>query len=424
MAIEQKALSSLNRGEILAALDYEIASIEKEQSSPGWSKWTFYGGFATLVWVAIAEAAKNDFTIANAALILLLCSIFADLAEFSVMILSPRRTRPSEANRFRLFSQHFAGSRLSLLGAALRISALLGAYYFLRKSALQYFSGSFVWLYSILLILLLLICILSYSSFPINLRDRGPPWFNCTINLFVFVPLSVAFYDAGSKLLVTQSLFTVSDFRLGLLATVFLWLVPVSLNHVTQNQPLLETLKSVRRDLAFDRIDTNAALRQADIALDGMKVEDYFQSDLQKILRHLDSASKSMRELQDRRQEACSLVQGWEHTPPITAENVLPPSKMLRAILESCDLHRKAMTVALEAGKAARTAYSKRKPYVKSIVDASEIAKIDANIDSFIERLKKQAATLDTQEKILQDGLVKLAKHSPHLLPEPRPEPK
>ena len=52
MDSNQKGESRLNRAEILAALDYEIASIEMEQTSPGWTKWTFYGGFATLVWVA------------------------------------------------------------------------------------------------------------------------------------------------------------------------------------------------------------------------------------------------------------------------------------------------------------------------------------------------------------------------------------
>jgi hypothetical protein len=418
----QSTDSHLNRAEILAALDYEITSIEKEQSSPGWTKWTFYGGFATLVWVAITEVAKKDFAIVNAALVLFFFSILVDLSEYFVRMLRPPSTRPSLTNRLKLSSHEFGGSRLMMLGTAIRLSALLGVYYFLRNSSLQYVSGWFMWFYCILFIFLIGGIILSYFGVPVNPRATLPTWGICVLHFACLVPLSIAVYQAGIRIFAIQNSFSASDFRIGLLAMVFLWLLPVSLSHVTQSQPLLDTLKNVRRDLAFDRIEASAALRQADIALDGMRVEDYFQSDLQRILQYLDSAGKSMRELEDRIGEANALVKSWELSPPIPAENTPSPSKMLRAILESCELHRKAVKAALEAGNDAHNKYSKRKSYIRRLVAESELAKIDINITTFLKRLKEQAIALDADDKILRDGLIKLAKDSPHLLPEPRPE--
>lgn len=67
--------------------------------------------------------------------------------------------------------------------------------------------------------------------------------------------------------------FNVSDCRLGVLSAVFFWLIPVWIQYAKQYEPLLERLKTLRRDLAFQRIDVNTALEKADEALDGMKAK-------------------------------------------------------------------------------------------------------------------------------------------------------
>lgn len=417
MDTDQKNGSRLNRTEILAALDYEIAAIEKEQASPGWTKWTFYGGFATLIWVAVAEFTKVDLTIVHAALVSLLCSVAIDLAEHLVRMVKPISARPSSMNRFRLSSTELGGSRLSLVGTALRWTGLLSIYYYLCHSSLQYVSSWFVWYYGIFLALLILVFILSYTGFPVNTRDVRPLWGKCVFHIATFVPLAMAVYQAGTKLLIMQVSLTATDIRLGLLATVFLWLLPVSLNHVAQSQPLLESLKNIRRDLAFDRIEAGAALRQADIALDGMRVDDYFQADLQKVLQFFDAASKSMRELQDRIREADSLIQSWEASPPSAATGNEPePAKILRAIQESCDLHRKQIGEALDRGGSAAQAYYKKKPLFKFIVAKSEFERIETNIKSFIARLKEQSVSVSDQEKVFKERLKKVGEKSPHLL--------
>ena len=132
----------------------------------------------------------------------------------------------------------------------------------------------------------------------------------------------------------------------------------------------------------------------------------------------MDFASKSMRELQGRIHEANLLVQSWEKSPPVADENVLSPAKMLRAILESCDLYRKATKEAMKEIKAASTKYSKRRPQIRRIVAYSEIAKIDAKIMSFLDQIDKQATEIGMQEIALKECLDKLGQKSPHLLPE------
>ena len=423
MDANPKGESQLSRGEILGALDNEIASIEKEQAFPGWTKWTFYGGFATLIWMTIAEVEKQGFSFPNAALVLIFCSVFVDLAEYFVAMVKPSSARTRTINRFKLSSHELSGSRLGTTGTVLRLSALLAAYYFLRNSPLQYNSGWFMWFYCVVLIFETFGFILSFFGVPVNIHSPLPTWGKCVRPFLIFVPLSIAFYQAAAKVFFTQSSFTASDFRLGLLATVFLWLLPVSLSHATRNQPLLESLKDVRRDLAFDRIDAGAALRQADIALDGMRVDDYFQADLQKVLQHFDTASKSMRELQERIQEANLLVQGWEASPPTAStENGPEPAKILRAIQESCELHRKQIGESLDAGASAAQAYYKKKPLVKFIVAKSEFERIETNIKSFIKRLKEQSAVVGGHEKAFNEHLNKIGEKSPHLLLPPSSE--
>jgi hypothetical protein len=424
MATEHPNDQHLNRAEILAALDYEIASIEKEQSSPGWTKWTFYGGFTTLIWVAISEFEKKNFTTVNAALVLLLSSVLMDFAEVFVVMLNPPSPRRTVTNRFTLASLDLGGSRLGLMGIGTRIGALLAVYYFLRGSSLKYISGWFVWFYSI--ILFVVICSLIQSCFrvPIRLRKGIPAWKMCVASCVFLFPLFMAAFQASTRVFVMRISFTASDFRIGLLGAALLWLLGISLVHVSRNQPLLETLRDVRRDLAFDRIAGDSALRQADIALDGMKVEDYLQTDLQKVLLHFDSASKSMHELQDRMREANALVESWEKSPPAAGEILPAPSKMLRAMLESCDLHRRNIGDALDAGKNAAAAYTKKKRFVKRLVAESDLAKIDTNIASYFERLKQQAVEIKAEDEPFRERLNRLGQKSPHLLPEPRVEKK
>lgn len=74
MADNQSETSNMSRAEALSVLDYEIASKEKELTMSGWTKWTFYGGFATMVWVAIDEMAKATFSLRSIVLFFLLCS--------------------------------------------------------------------------------------------------------------------------------------------------------------------------------------------------------------------------------------------------------------------------------------------------------------------------------------------------------------
>ncbi len=408
----------LSRSEILAAIDYEIAAIEKEQTSPGWTKWTFYAGFATLAWIAIAEVSKKDFAIADAALVVILFSIFADLAEFIVKTLRPSSSKPSTINRFTLSSLELAGSRLNLFGKALRIVFLLWVYFFLRGSLLGFQSNWFVGFYFILLFFSLFGFGLSYLGFPINPRHEPPVWAKVVLHVAYIVPLSIAFYDACHCLLNSLSVFSASDFRLGLIATAFLWLMPIALDHIAQNNPLLGTLKNVRRDLAFDRIDLDVALRQADIALDGMRAEDYLQSDVKSVLQCGDSASKSMRDLQDRIKQAHDLVQSLEQLLPTAISNDLPSVQMLKVVLEACDLHRNKIKEALEQGNKLAKAYSKKKARIVRVVDKSEIVKMESNISSFFEQLKRQAVELAQQETTFKERLAKLQGKCPLLLPE------
>jgi len=405
----------LNRGEILDAIDYEIASIERDQTSPGWTKWTFCGGFATLVWLALSEASKREFSFINTALVCLLCSIFADVAELVFGQLRPKVARPSSINRFRLMSHELAGSRLIILAVVVRLIILLVVYYYLHHSSIAFQSNCFMWFYTFLLFLFPIFLLLSLVGHPVKWRSQRSAWLNIVLILLSMIPLSIALFSTYSQLL--QSQITLSDFRLGLIVAAFIWLLPIAASHVAQNQPLLETLKNIRRDLAFNRVDAQSALRQADIALDGMRAEDYLQLDLQNVLQQIDRTSKSMRDLQERLNEAHSLLDNLEKLPKNEVSNDLSNVKLLRAVLEACSLHRSKIAESLKSGQNLSEKYAKKKSRLAGVVDKSEIQKIECSIKSTFEQLKEQAEELKQQTNLCEARLANFRRTTAISLP-------
>jgi hypothetical protein len=406
---------ALTRQDVLAAIDSEIASIQKEQAAPGWTNWTFYGCFATLVWLSVTEIATGKFAPVNVLLLFVACSVLIDTLEQTLNMAKPRTLKKGAANRVRLFSQELGATRLSLLGFQLRLLALFGAYFYLHSSVAGFSSLWFLGFYGFTFLVVLLMLILSFFGLPIGTSKALSKRLNGLLNLAFFFGLAKTVWDISGFALTNRGVFTVSDYRIGLLVTVLLWLVPTWLAHQFQNQPLLETLKNLRRDLAFGRIDANAALRQADIALDGMKVDDYLQAELQKLLSHFDAASKCVHRLAERKRETVRLVQAWEAAPPST-EQGFDPAKVLRGMLESFQPHQTALNESIDRAQAVFAEYSKRKKYVEYLIPSSEMARIDSKVTAFFQTLKEQIASMKGDAKLLADSLVRLAAKAPNLL--------
>jgi len=258
------------------ASDFEIASKEKELTMSGWTKWTFYGGFGTMVWVATSEMEKATFDLRSNILFFLLCSVVFDAVIAFIAVLEPIDTKSKSSNRFRLPSRHYPWASMIRLGYAIRFIALLIGYSYLAAAPLYFRSLCFLIFYGFFALVETAVICYMFWNYPIKSVGKQPPVravYKIVFYLGIFSVFAVMLGQLGNYFFAFRGGFGVADYRVGMLLAVFFWLLPVWIRYVKQYQPLLSELKTLRRDLAFQRIDVNTAIKHAEDAIEGMKVE-------------------------------------------------------------------------------------------------------------------------------------------------------
>lgn len=278
---ESNDTPNMSQSELISALDYEIESKEKALTMSGWTKWTFYGGFGTMVWVATEEMAKATFSIYNIILFFLLCLLVFDAIEMTTELFRPNTEKPSKnPNRIRIPSQHYPWARATIFADMMKNGVMIGAYFFLAAFPLGFWPR---WFVSLFLGFYGLFVLMGIAGFIRHCTDRPIPSalekpetrtiFKIVTYLIIFSAFAAILGLLAINFLECRKSFCVSDYRLGMLLAAFVWLFPIWIRFTTQYQPLLERLKAVRTDLAFQKIDMQTALRQADDALIGLEAK-------------------------------------------------------------------------------------------------------------------------------------------------------
>jgi hypothetical protein len=222
------------------------------------------GGIATFLWLALADFSPKS-NLQTIGIVFLFGSFFGDFL-LSVCQYFNRLSNPERKQlRYRFLSDDPNTTPALIIFTLVRYGGLLLIYLLLdsafRVPTLAWYCGVVIAVY----IIGLPIRLMNFLSL-----NKGVS----TKNQHALIWLSIAWsgfigYQLFEKLPFSDADYKVADFRVGflLVGVVYLfWLLTTG----EKERPIVNTLKEIRRELAFGRITVEEAAKGADIALSGL----------------------------------------------------------------------------------------------------------------------------------------------------------
>jgi len=297
--------ASTRTDHIFQFLNEEISQLFAEQAQPGWTLWAVLGALATVLWLLSQELEAHTFSTENVSLLLLVFSMSSDVLRVGVEQISPD-TKQSRTGRFQFSRQFLSSTRLSFYWELVRGMLFVGI-------VVTYSTGIRIdhWVaalyYSGVLILMSSLGIgLSYSKMPIDLGRLGITLKEkIVVTVTLLVPTAWGLFGYVQHLSDLSSAPSITDYRLGALLLAILVLVEVLTTRSTPS-PLISSLREIRRDLICNKIDTNTAIEQVDIALLGLRVNDFLQEEISSFLRTNSVWHNSVKDVRDQFEELSS----------------------------------------------------------------------------------------------------------------------
>jgi len=282
---ESEVLNQTSNVELaLNVIDFEIERIESEQSRPGWTLWAVYGTIASLLWLLGNEYEKGHVDIFNVAQLLLVLWIVRDVVHYSTRQLAPVRHRPYPSpKRFVPATAHFSPSEMFFYW--IRFVALFFLSLLLMSKIKWFFSVPLLLFYGLMSLIVAIGLIVATYYDPLVITKHVPQkriadnrkivitW--CLITISILIS-AIAHLNYLSRY---PDLVSLSDLRSAGLLLVLFTILPKSFES-EKNKPILGSLTEIRRDLAFGRLSPESGLRNADIAIRGLLIEEKLQEEL------------------------------------------------------------------------------------------------------------------------------------------------
>lgn len=160
----------------------------------------------------------------------------------------------------------------------------------------------------------------------------------------------------------------ISSYRAGGLLVAITYLI-LSLGIVTKPSPVLESLIGIRRNIAFNRVDINSAVSQAEMALSGMQVPDAIQRDLHQILALVDRLNEATNNLIYQVQAMQTHLPKAEDSKDVTAAKI----KILTTHRSTCESILRDRTSTLQELNSQFQRLMKRRQRIQGVIpEASE----------------------------------------------------
>ena len=273
---------------VLNFLDGEISRINAEQHRPGWSMWALYGAIASVLWLLLNGWEQGAVHLVSALQLFLVVSLSFEILRGFLMWIKETPRHKERQRRFKFMSdvQNSGTWGWSLARACIILLIVITSTRGVSWGPIAF--AVFMQTLTIALSIWTVIRILRDDPVPVEehfIRKKGIASFIGfgVQALFSIVSLWVVaryFFAAVSRYPEGTS---VSDFRTAGLLVVLSFLLSKLVSESKQS-PLLGPLVQVQRDLSFGRIDADAAVRRADIILDGMEAEELFQEEISELV--------------------------------------------------------------------------------------------------------------------------------------------
>ncbi len=293
--------NSLTKEDILKTLDFEINQISSEQQRNGWTKWALYGVLAASLWLLLEQWEKGNFNVWVVLLLVLVFSVGLDIIGYSRLLLPHRPSRYERVLRFK-FPTEIENGAAFFLNAIRHIVVFVIALLFVNEVSWSQATVIIVFygLYS--LFALIAVAVFYYPEFEVihnsksnaSVKSYYSFWTLIVIalvwGLIGYLNATLSYYPEGISL---------ANFRIaGLLVVIaytFYLLVDLS-----KNVPLLSVLSEIRRELSFGRIDLETAIKQAEIGIAGISVDERLQEDIRAVMPLLEQRNLEFNQICDK----------------------------------------------------------------------------------------------------------------------------
>lgn len=269
---------------LIKLLDSEIERIRSDDQSPGWTTWALLAAVATIVSIFLTELDNNDPNWVHVFAVFLCMQVSMDI----LWLFFPRKEKDDRRQpipRFEHTDSTIALARPLMCMFLIRLVFLIYLYFLLDSPRGILMAGFILW-NGFLAAIVIGGLVLSAMRLPVPTRMSQSTRSKQILNLVVFGISLVALSASVQIIRSLHPLPTVFEVELAAIMSAALLLLALLVKR-RKSSRMLPALYEIRRDLALDRIDYEAAANQADIALSGLRVTDVLQDLVAEILEKL-----------------------------------------------------------------------------------------------------------------------------------------
>lgn len=391
-------IEPLTRTELIAALDGQIKDIEEESKRPGWSAWALLGGVASLLWMALSQfSSQTNFQAVG--LVTLFGVLVVEMFSLAFLRRDELIHSKSKPLRFRSIRDDPNASQELMLFHLFRTAGLLALSLGIDKS-LQVPSLSWYLGMQVFGITFILLFIWANRSGP-NQSKLGDRINRATpiMNWLTIVWSAGICYILLGKLYLIRTTASVADFRLGVLLTGIMYGLQLIVSG-DKERPLVNKLKTIRRDLAFGRITVLVARREIDNSVLGLDPSEVLTNAVEKLAAFLDNVKDLNESVILSSENANNILDELENNLTFQPENWTKTARQLGNALAATETHIKM------SEKASNTSFSLTKAIMNSVKLCNE-KKQPLSFDA----ISKWKAVINKEQTVLEQLSVAFKLH-------------
>jgi hypothetical protein len=379
------AIANLTRRDVVRAIDWEIASVDRQTQSSGFTAWTLTAALGGVLWLLVRESTLPWSAIRDLLFLILGFSLLVDLAEMLDGLLAPPTPEIRLVARVISPQQVFGPLRREFAYYLPRAIALSIIAYSDHSLPVAFRSLIIVW-YALHFVLTTLALLGSMLSISLAQNEPAHRRRAAIANVIVAALLVSAAASFWWWFWTTKSVYLSSCYRVALLIVGVG--VLVRLNFLSRRQtPLLERLRVLRRETALMMIAPGEAADTLDFLISGQTVKAYREMEL----RRREVALRSVKE------KVAGLVTGAEGLQDRLAKMEPVSAEQRNYELGRVNLHWKAVELA-------HTEVRRGEKFSESIREASEAdSALCARRNEFEALIAGVRGTLPRYEKILEE---------------------
>ena len=274
--------SQITVSEFLEFINCEINSIRVKTDRPGWTLWALAAAIVSLLWLLIGLLEAQEFSLDGIRHWFLALFFFQPALQIVVSIIDSDAFCGKGSSRFYLANKLFNSNRSAAV-LNLVISVLISVWI----SNAEWHSILFILIIvytTLVLEALSNIIALIISFIPMPIPKSTP-----TASRALIIGMTVMYMTSGLSFLIlaiSEGIDSINyaELKIGGLSFGILYLFRIILN-IRRPPILLKSLEEIRRSLALGKSDLSSSIRQADVALLGLKVADVLQNEIEEYIQ-------------------------------------------------------------------------------------------------------------------------------------------